>query len=158
MPRPRLQAALPGEVVCLDDKPIHTPARRVLAAPTATLAAAIAAEWEAQRELIDPAKMPLTRLANAVIDGVAEAPGPVAADIEKYLASDLLFYRASGPQDFASARRSHWDPIMAWAHDELGAHFKVGEGIVYVAQPEGALKAAAPRFPPIRGGLARSTS
>src|ERR1700691_2396430 len=72
--------------VVLDDKPIHTPARRLLAAPTPVLAEAIAAECEAQRELIDPATMPLTRLANAIIDGVADAAAPVAAEIEKYLA------------------------------------------------------------------------
>jgi chaperone required for assembly of F1-ATPase len=136
-----------GEVVCLDDKPIHTPARRVLAAPTAILAAAIAAEWEAARELIDPAKMPLTRLANAVIDGVVGASGSVAADVEKYLASDLLFYRASSPQGLRECQARHWDPIVAWAHDDLGADFKVGEGIVHVAQPRGALKAAAAAIP-----------
>jgi chaperone required for assembly of F1-ATPase len=137
-----------GQVVCLDGKPIHTPARRVLAAPTATLATAIAAEWEAQRDLIDPAKMPLTQLANAVIDGVAEAPGPVAGDIEKYLASDLLFYRASGPQDLRERQARQWDPVVAWAHDELGAHFRVGgEGIVFVGQPKDALKAAATAIP-----------
>jgi chaperone required for assembly of F1-ATPase len=136
-----------GEAVCLDDKPIHTPARRVLAAPTATLAAAIAAEWEGQRELIDPATMPLTRLANAVIDGVADAAGPVAADVEKYLASDLLFYRASGPQELRERQAQHWDSILAWARDAFGADFKVGEGIVYIAQPESALKAMAAAIP-----------
>ena len=72
-----------GYAVRLDDKPVRTPARRVLAAPTLPLAQAIAAEWQAQRDLIDPAKMPLTRLANAIIDGVAERPLPVAAEIKK---------------------------------------------------------------------------
>ncbi len=65
-----------GHLVQLDDKPVHTPRRRLLAAPKLGLAQAIAAEWEAQRDLIDPAKMPLTRLANAIIDGVAEFVGP----------------------------------------------------------------------------------
>src|ERR1700733_9136461 len=76
-----------GHAVYLDDKPVRTPARRPLAAPTLPLAQAIAAEWDARREEIDPANMPLTRLANAIIDGVADAPGPVRAEIEKYLAS-----------------------------------------------------------------------
>src|ERR1700732_4362831 len=76
----------------LDGKPVRTPARRVLATPTLALAEAIAAEWQAQQDVIDPAKMPLTRLANAIIDGVADAPLPVADEIAKYLASDLLFY------------------------------------------------------------------
>src|ERR1700684_1444866 len=80
-----------GYAVRLDDKPVRTPARRVLAAPTLALAEAIAAEWHAQKDVIDPAKMPLTRFANAIIDGVAEAPQPVADEIGKYLGSDLVF-------------------------------------------------------------------
>ena len=86
-----------GYALQLDGKPVHTPARRVLCAPNAAIAQKIAAEWNAQTDVIDPAKMPLTRLANAIIDGVADAPAPVAAEIEKYLGSDMLFYRAGAP-------------------------------------------------------------
>jgi chaperone required for assembly of F1-ATPase len=136
-----------GITVCLDDKPIHTPARRLLAAPALELAEAIAAEWQAQRELIDPATMPLTRLANAIIDGVADAPGPVAADIEKYLGSDLLFYRADGPQQLRERQAQHWDPVLAWARDTLGAEFQLAEGVIHVTQPAAALKAAAAVIP-----------
>jgi chaperone required for assembly of F1-ATPase len=118
-----------------------------LAAPTPAIAAAIAAEWEAQRELIDPATMPLTRLANSIIDGIADAEVPVAAEIEKYLASDLLFYRATSPQKLRDRQAQQWDPILAWARDALGADFKLGDGIVHVAQPEAALKAAAAAIP-----------
>ena len=72
----------------LDDKPVRTPAGRLLAAPTLALAEALAAEWEAQRDVIDPAKMPLTRLANSIIDGVSERSAPVAEEVARYLASD----------------------------------------------------------------------
>jgi chaperone required for assembly of F1-ATPase len=136
-----------GHAVCLDDKPMRTPARRALAAPTASLALAIAAEWEAQRDVIDPAKMPLTRLANAIIDGVADSPAPVAAEIEKYLASDLLCYRASGPEELRKRQALYWDPILAWARDALGADFKLGDGVVYVDQPKAALTAANSAIP-----------
>src|ERR1700735_3481384 len=87
-----------GHAIRLDGKPVNTPSRRVLAAPTMALAQALAAEWNAQTNVIDPASMPLTRLANAIIDGVADAPQPVADEIGKYLASDLLFYRAASPR------------------------------------------------------------
>lgn len=142
-----VQQADGGYRITLDDKPARTPARRMLAAPTLALAQAIAAEWAAQREVIDPAKMPLTRLANAVIDDVADSPSPVAAEIAKYLASDLLFYRASGPQQLRERQATHWDPVLAWARAALGAHFKVGEGVVHIVQPEAALKAACPAIP-----------
>jgi len=140
-------AAADGHAVRLDDKPIRTPARRVLAAPTLALAEAIAAEWHAQKDVIDPAKMPLTRLANAIIDGVADAPQPVAAEIAKYLASDLVFYRAASPPGLVERQARHWDQILDWARRALGAEFKLGEGVVYVAQPEAALAAARAAIP-----------
>ena len=67
------------------------------------LAEALAAEWDAQEDKIDPATMPLTRLANSIIDGVAPSPGPVAAEIEQYLGTDLLFYRAPRPPAWSRA-------------------------------------------------------
>jgi len=136
-----------GYAVRLDDKPVRTPARRVLAAPTLALAEAIAAEWQVQQDVIDSAKMPLTRLANAVIDGVADAPLPVADEIAKYLASDLLFYRAASPPGLVERQAHHWDPILDWARQALGADFKLGEGVVYVAQTEAALAAACAAIP-----------
>ncbi len=136
-----------GHVVGLDDKPVRTPARKLLAAPTAALAEAIAAEWEAQRGLIDPANMPVTRLANAIIDGVAESPDPVADEIKKYLASDLLFYRAGVPQQLRERQAGHWDPILTWARNRFGAEFTVGEGVIHVRQPEAALEAAGKAVP-----------
>jgi chaperone required for assembly of F1-ATPase len=140
-------AVADGHAVRLDDKPVRTPARRVLAAPTLALAEAIAAEWQVQQDVIDPAKMPLTRLANAIIDGVADAPLPVAEEIAKYLASDLTFYRAGSPQELVERQTRRWDPILAWARQALGADFKLGEGVVYVAQPQAALTAARAAIP-----------
>jgi chaperone required for assembly of F1-ATPase len=133
--------------VRLDDKPVRTPAGRLLAAPTAALAKALAAEWEAQRETIDPAKMPLTRLANSIIDGVADRHGPVAAEVEKYLASDLVCYRTASPRGLAERQAQRWDPIIAWARDTLGARLSLGEGVVHVTQPEPALAAARAAIP-----------
>lgn len=140
-------AAVGGYAVQLDHKPARTPARRVLAAPTLTLAEAIAGEWEAQAEVIDPAKMPLTRLANAIIDGVADAPGPVAAEIAKYLASDLVFYRAASPPALIERQRQHWDPLLRWAEEVLGARFERTQGITHIAQPPRALEAARAAIP-----------
>jgi chaperone required for assembly of F1-ATPase len=131
----------------LDGRPVRTPARRLLAAPTRALAEALAAEWDAQTGMIDPAKMPLTRLANSVIDGVADAPGPVAAEIEKYLASDLLIYRAWGPEGLVARQTQLWDAIITWARDALGARFVLAEGMAFVAQPKEALAAARAAIP-----------
>src|ERR1700733_3114991 len=136
-----------GHVVQLDDKPVRTPAQRIITAPTRALAQAIAAEWDAQNKVVDPATMPLTRLANVIIDGVTDLPNPVAAEIEKYLASDLIFYRAHAPAELRERQARHWDPILAWSRDALGAQFKIGEGIVHVAQSEAALNAVGTAIP-----------
>ena len=152
--RPRLrkrfyQHATAGEGghVLLDGKPVMTPARKPLAAPSRALAEALAGEWEAQGNEIDPARMPLTRLANAVIDAVAEKPAEVAAGVEKFLHSDLLFYRAETPAGLVEKQAQRWDPILAWAHEALGARFVLGEGVMHVAQPAEAIAAARAAIP-----------
>lgn len=148
-----------GERYCitLDGKPVKTPARRALAAPNLVLAHAIAGEWEAQREVIDPASMPLTRLANSIIDGVTDSPAPAAAEIEKYLAYDLLFYRAGSPQQLRDRQAKQWDPILAWASAAFDASFTLGEGVIHVLQPETALQAVGGAIPthPWRLGAAQ---
>ena len=145
-----------GFAIMLDGKPVKTPARHALAAPVRALAAGIAAEWNAQEQIIDPARMPLTRLANSIIDGVADKRDAVADDIMKYLASDLVFYRADGPPGLVERERQHWDPVIAWARENLGAHFVLAEGVVFVAQPRAALaavRAALPKNPWPLGAL-----
>jgi chaperone required for assembly of F1-ATPase len=140
-----------GDVaIFLDGKPVLTPSRRALTAPTLALAQAIAAEWDAQVELIDPARMPLTRLANAVIDAVSETPQPVADEVAKYLGSDLLFYRAEAPAGLIAKQAQAWDPVLAWARDAFDARFMLAQGVMHVPQPDEAItatRAAIPREP-----------
>jgi chaperone required for assembly of F1-ATPase len=136
------EAADEGFPVLLDARPIRTPARRLLAAPRRPLAEAIAAEWDAQRDEIDPARMPLTRLANTIVDGVCDVRVEVTAEIVKYLGSDLLFYRADQPEGLIAAQAGLWDPVLAWAREVFGARFMLSEGVMHVTQPERAIEAA----------------
>jgi chaperone required for assembly of F1-ATPase len=136
-----------GFGLALDGRPVRTPAQRPLAAPTAPLADVLAEEWRAQREHIDPASMPLTRLAHSIIDGVADVASEVAAEVEKYLASDLIFYRAESPQGLVRSQEAAWDPLITWAHDVLGAQFRTGVGVVHLPQPQDALTAVAAIIP-----------
>jgi chaperone required for assembly of F1-ATPase len=133
--------------ILLDGRPVKTPARRTLAAPSRALAQQLAAEWDAQRDVIDPAKMPLTRLANSIIDGVIDAPSAVALEVERYLACDLVFYRAGGPAGLVMRQAKAWDPVLAWAREAMGARFLLAEGIVFVTQPAQALAAASSAIP-----------
>ncbi|NVO16533.1 MAG: ATPase [Rhodoplanes sp.] len=130
-----------GVAVELDGRPVRTPARRLLAFPSLAIAEVAAAEWRDQVEVVDPARMPLTRLANAVIDAVADKPGEVAAEIARYLGSDLLVYRAEGPERLVARQSAQWDPVLAWARDTHGARFVLVEGVVFTSQPERAIEA-----------------
>ena len=125
-----------GFSITLDGKPIKTPSGRQVIVPARSIAEAIAAEWNAQGDTIDPLTMPLTRFANSVIEGVVDKVDAVADDVAKYLGSDLLFYRAGHPEALVAREAAHWDPILFWAADTLGAHFILAEGIVHVRQPE----------------------
>jgi chaperone required for assembly of F1-ATPase len=136
-----------GFAITLDDKPIRTPSGRALTAPTREIADGIAAEWNAQKEIIDPLTMPLTRLANSVIDAVVDRVEAVTDDIAKYLGSDLLFYRAGHPQALVAREAAAWDPVVFWAADALAAHFILAEGIVHVRQPDSAIAAARGALP-----------
>jgi chaperone required for assembly of F1-ATPase len=136
-----------GFAVTLDGKQVRTPAGRALIAPRAAIADALRAEWDAQEKAVDPAKMPLTRLANSIVDGVAERPEETAGELVKYLGSDLLFYRADGPERLIAKQGAAWDPIIRWAADELGARFVLAEGIVHTSQPDHAIDAARKAIP-----------
>lgn len=137
-----------GVSVLLDGKPVRTPGRNLLALPTKALAKAIAGEWNAQGDKIEPATMPITRLANTVIDGISGAEQQVRDDIAAFAGSDLLCYRAEHPQGLVAAQQAKWDPIIRWLADTHDARFAVTSSIVHVAQPEAALK-------PVRALLAR---
>ena len=130
-----------GYGVFLDGRPTRTPARKLLALPNRALAEAVAQEWRAVGEHLDPASMPLTRIVNSALDGVATTMAEVAADCARYAASDLLCYRAEGPEKLVARQDLHWTPVIDWARATHGWRFTLAEGIMHVAQPEETLAA-----------------
>jgi chaperone required for assembly of F1-ATPase len=142
-----LSETLNGFAVTLDDKPIRTPSGRQVVVPVRQIAEAIVAEWEVQKEFIEPLTMPMTRFANSVVDAVVDRVDAVTEDIAKYFQSDLLFYRAAHPEALVAREAAHWDPVLFWAADTLGAHFILAEGIVHVRQPDPAVAAARAALP-----------
>jgi len=134
--------------VLLDGRAIKTPKKRALALPTRALADAIAEEWQAQQEFIDPSRMPLTRFANTAIDAVSETEDAVAADIVAYAGSDLICYRAEAPEALVALQARDWNPIIAWADKKLSANFRVVPGVVHVQQSFEALDAVAKALTP----------
>jgi chaperone required for assembly of F1-ATPase len=146
-----------GWSVELDGRPILTPAKRRLIVPVAGLAETIAAEWNDQVTTIDPATMPFTRLANSVIDGVADRRTEVIDDLVAYAGSDLLCYRAANPERLVERQTLVWDPILDWVEESHGARFLVAEGVTHVAQDPDAIErireAVEPHDPYVLAGL-----
>lgn len=130
-----------GFAIQLDGRGIRTPGKRELIVPVETLAEAIADEWRAQVEHIDPATMPLTRIVNSAIDAVEERKREVADDIVAYAGSDLLCYRAETPDALVRRQAEAWNPVLAWAKRELGADFVLRAGLMPIEQSAEALDA-----------------
>jgi len=123
-----------GFTVELDGRGIKTPAKTALVVPTQGMAEAIAAEWDAQVEKIDPMTMPMTRSANAALDKVSAQHGEVADMLADYGDSDLLCYRAATPVELVARQSAVWDPLLAWAAQELGAKLEPRAGVLHVSQ------------------------
>lgn len=128
-----------GFGVLLDGRPVQTPARNALSLPTERLALAIAAEWQGQGEEVIATSMPLLRLANSVIDGVAVHREATIDAILRFGENDLLCYRAHQPPDLAARQRQGWDPVLVWVRQQHGVAMTVAEGLTHIDQPPQAL-------------------
>ena len=127
-----------GFTVRLDGRTVKTPAKRPLVVPTLAMAQAIAVEWDAQQGAVKPETMPVTRAANSALDKVAEQFDEVADLLIAYGGSDLLCYRATGPEGLVERQAAGWTPLLDWAAQDLSAPLTVTHGIVHV-DAEGAI-------------------
>ena len=134
-----------GFAVYLDGRPVKTPAKVPLIVPTRAMAGAIAAEWDAQQGEIDPRAMPVTRSANAAIDKVVPQHAEVAQLIAEYGDSDLLCYRAPGPEELIARQARLWDPLLDWAAQALDARLQTASGVVHIPQEPRVLEGLARR-------------
>ncbi|SMO68165.1 ATP12 family chaperone protein [Paracoccus laeviglucosivorans] len=128
-----------GHEVVLDDRPLRTPGKLALVLPTKALAQAIAEEWDAQADVIDPSTMPLTRAANSAIEKVTPQFHGVAEMLADYGGTDLLSYRAEAPDALVEQQAAGWDPLIDWAATRLHAPLRITHGVIPVPQDETAL-------------------
>ena len=129
-----------GHTVELDGRRVRTPAKAALVLPTQAMAEAVATEWEAQDEEVDPTRMPFTRSANAAIDKVQHQHAEVADMLAAYGDSDLLCYRATYPDALQNRQAEAWDPALDWADESLGARLRPLAGVVHQPQDADALE------------------
>ncbi|MFN3822701.1 MAG: ATP12 family chaperone protein [Pseudorhodobacter sp.] len=130
----RAEAVEGGFAVMLDGRMVRSPAKTPLILPSLALADAVAEEWQAQQGVVKPDTMPMTRMANSALDKVGPQFDEVAALIAAYGASDLLCYRAPGPEALLARQSAGWDPLLAWAAVTFDARLVVTTGVIPVAQ------------------------
>jgi chaperone required for assembly of F1-ATPase len=138
-------AASGGHALLLDGKMAKTPGRNGLVLPTPAAAALIASEWNAAVDVINPARMHATRMANTAIDSLGGRIVEVQADVAGYAASDLVCYRASDPEGLVMSQNQHWNPVVQWAEESLKTRFVLAEGIIHHPQSDAALNSVKAR-------------
>lgn len=134
-----------GVTIVLDGRPVRTPAKAPLVLPSQALAEAVATEWDAQHDKIRPETMPFTRMANSAIDKVMRQREEVADMLAAYGETDLLCYRAEGPDALVQRQQQAWDPLLDWADAALGARLKPVTGVIPSPQDPAALAALSAR-------------
>lgn len=127
--------------VTLDGRDVKTPAKALLLVPSRPMAEAIADEWQAQGDRINPLTMPVTRSANAALDKVATQHAEVAELVADYGGSDLICYRADGPRGLVERQNKAWDPLVDWSATALSAPLKITSGVMPITQSKSTLKA-----------------
>ena len=135
----RLEEGPEGFKILLDDRQVRTPARTELCVASRVLAEELVREWDAQKDTIDPAKMPMTKRANTALDRVRGREGDVVREITGYAGSDLLCYRADSPEELVERQCTQWDRVLEWVRQDFGVEFLAEQGISHFAQPRQSL-------------------
>jgi chaperone required for assembly of F1-ATPase len=130
-----------GFTLLLDGRMVRTPGRRALLLPTAALAERLVAEWAAQGDEVRPEAMPFTRLANTVLDRVADERAAIEASVAAYGETDLLCYLAPHPEELTRRQAAAWQPWLDWAAERHGACLLPSTGLMPCKQDAAALEA-----------------
>ena len=130
-----------GWSVTLDNRPIRTPEKHVLAAPNRQLAQLIATEWASQGDYLEIADMHVTRLANVAFDRTPSAREDMAEEAVRYAQTDLVCHLADAPAELLERQEEAWAPLRDWAGEALGALLIPAKGIQAARQPDASLEA-----------------
>ena len=129
-----------GWQVMLDGRGIKTPGGRPQVVPHQPLAEALAAEWAAQGEQIDPVSFVLRDLADYALDVVAADRAAVIATLRRYAETDTLCYRADPDEPFHARQLERWEPLLRAAEARWDVHFERVSGIIPRPQPDETLR------------------
>ena len=125
-----------GFRVLLDGRAVKTVGGRAQVLPTAALAEAMAAEWAAQGEEINPSAFLYRDMADFALDVVTADRAGTIADLLPYAETDTLCYRAEPDEPLAARQRLMWEPLLAAAEARLGVRFQRIAGVIHKPQPD----------------------
>jgi len=121
--------------VMLDGRPIRTQGGNPQLVPSQGLAEALAGEWRAQGEEIDPAAFPLRDLADYAIDHVRADRDGAIAGLLRYAETDTLCYRADPDEPLYRRQQELWEPLVGAFEARHGVRLERVSGIIHRAQP-----------------------
>jgi chaperone required for assembly of F1-ATPase len=130
-----VEPAEAGYRVALDGRPIKTQGGAPQVVPTMALAEAMAGEWRAQGEDIDPKGFVLRDLTDFAIDHVAPDPATAAAQLLPYAETDTLCYRADPDEPLYRRQQELWEPLVQAAEARHGVRLERVSGVVHRPQP-----------------------
>lgn len=128
-----------GWQVTLDGRPVRTPGRRPQVVPTQALAEALAGEWQAQGDEIDPQRLVWRDMADYAIDIVATDPAAVLRELLPYAETDTLCYRGDEGEALRRRQDEAWEPLLSAAEERFDVRFERVAGIVHRPQPAATL-------------------
>ncbi|MEE2996981.1 MAG: ATP12 family protein [Pseudomonadota bacterium] len=123
-----------GFLICLDQRPVKTPAQKKLSIPNAALAKAVAEEWRSYNPEVDPIAMPLTRLANSAVDRISGHRDSVIDEISGFAATDLVCYRSEEPSALCDQQNVEWGGMLLWLRQTLGIDLKITDSVLPLDQ------------------------
>jgi chaperone required for assembly of F1-ATPase len=129
-----------GWQVTLDGRAIKTQGGRLQIVPSPSLAKAMAAEWEAQGEELDPTTFTMRDATDYALDIAAPDPAALIATLVKYAETDTLCYRADPDDALAARQEAEWDPILSAIEEREGVRFTRIAGIMHQDQPNATLE------------------
>lgn len=124
-----------GWQVALDGRRIRTQGGAAQVVPAHGLAQALADEWRAQGEKVDPAGFPLRDMADYAIDQVMADAAPTIAKLLQFAETDTLCYRADPDEPLWHRQKDVWEPLLGATEAREGVAFERISGVGYRAHP-----------------------
>lgn len=112
---------------------LRTPSGADIVVPTKALAVQLCEEVKAQGK-----KGFLYRLSAMLVDIITPQAAQAREELEGFLETDLVMYRAAEPADLVAWESQHWDGVLQWAADNGFGRLPMTGGLMAIELPDAA--------------------